>query len=90
MEEDPLLQHASKCLGDILVTSSLTFSRMRKMREAASQKALQVRELKRRGTTLYLEVVDLRKFELATKKLLFKKSQESLGLTPRSCTSERK
>jgi len=79
MEEDPLIEHASMCLGDILVASSLTLTKMQKLKEAASQDALLIKELKHRETAIYLEVLDLRKYELATKKLLFEKSQEALG-----------
>ena len=52
MEEDPLLEHALKCLGDILVASSLTLTKMQKLKEAASQDALQIKELKHRETAL--------------------------------------
>jgi len=51
---------------------------MHKAREAASEEALQVKDLKHREIALYLEAADLRQFELATKKLLFEKSQEAL------------
>jgi len=79
MEEDPLLEHASKCLGDILIASNVTLSRMQKLRGAVSQDTLQVKELKRRETALYLYAADLHKFDLATKKILFEKSEEALG-----------
>jgi len=76
MEEDPLLEHTSKCLGDILVASSLTLSRiqMQKLRETTSQDVLQIKKFKRRETVFYLEASDLHKSELATKKILFEKS----------------
>jgi len=90
MEEDPILEHASKCLGDILVASSLTLIKMQKLKETASQDVLQIKELKHCKTTLYLEELDLRKSELASKKLLFEKSQEALGLMPMSWTFELK
>jgi len=67
MEEDPLLEHASKCLGDILVASSLTLFRMQKARKAASQEALEVKDLKRLETALYLEAADLRQSELTVR-----------------------
>ena len=77
MEEDPLQEHASKCLGDFLIVSSLNL--MQKLKEAASQDALQIKELKHRETAIYLEAANLRKSEIAVKKLLFEKSQEALG-----------
>jgi len=52
---------------------------MQKLKEAATLYALQVKELKLHEIALYLEVSDLRKSKLATKKLLFEKSQEALG-----------
>jgi len=79
MDEDPLQEHATKCLRDFLVASSLTMTKMRKLKEAASQDALQIKEFKHRETALYLEATDLRKSEIAVKKLLFEKSQEALG-----------
>jgi len=78
MDEDPLQEHATKCLGDFLVVSSLTMTKMQKLKEAASQDALQIKGHKHCETTLYLEAADLPKAEQATKKLLFEKSQEAI------------
>jgi len=75
----PLQDHATKCLGDFLVASSLSMTKMQKLREAASQDALQIKELKHRETALYLEVSNLCQTDKETKKLLFRKSQEALG-----------
>jgi len=80
MEEDPLLEHASKCLEDILVASNLTLSKMQKLKKVANQDALQIKELTCRETGKILEMAELRKSDLATKKLLFEKSQETLSL----------
>ena len=69
MEEDILKEHASKCLRDFLISSCLNLTKMQKLKEAASQDALQIKELKHRETVLYLEAADLRKSERAVKKL---------------------
>jgi len=80
MEEDPLLEHASKYLGETLVASNIILSKMQKQKEAASQDALHVKELTRREIGRILEMAEFCKSDLATKKLLFEKSQKTLGL----------
>ena len=79
--EAPLQEHVVKCLGDFLVAFSLTMNQVRelrtemqKLREAASQDALQIKKLQQCETALYLEVSDLRQTKKETKKLLFEKS----------------
>ena len=79
--EDPLQEHVAKCLGDFLIDSSLAMTQvhelrteMQKLKEAASQDALQIKKLTQRETTLYLEVFNLRQTDKETKKLLFEKS----------------
>jgi len=79
MEEDPLQEHTSKCLGDFLVASSIALTKMQKLKEAGSQDTFRIKELKHREKALYLEVSDLRQTDEETKKLLLKKSQEALG-----------
>ena len=74
MDEDPLQEHATKCLEDFLVASILNLAKMRELKEAASQHALQIKELKRRETVLYLEVSVLRQTDKETKKFMFEKS----------------
>ena len=50
------------------------------MKEAAGQDALQAKELKRRETSMILEMAELRKSDQEIKKLLFEKSQETLRI----------
>ena len=52
---------------------------MLKLREAASQDALQIKKLTQHETALYPELVDLRQIDKETKRLLFEKSQETLS-----------
>jgi len=53
---------------------------MRRVKELASQEALQATKLKRRVTRLTLEVEELRKADRETKGLLLEKSQETLRI----------
>jgi len=55
MDEDPLQEDATKCHGDFLVASSLSLTKMQKLKEAASQDAVQIKALKHHETVLYLE-----------------------------------
>jgi len=84
LEEDPLLKHVSRQLGETLVRTSLLLSKMRRAKELASQEVLQATELKRRVTGLTLKVEELRKADRETKGLLFEKSQETLRLYARN------
>jgi len=84
MEDDTLLEHVSKYLRETLVASSLLLSKMQKLKEAASQDTLQIKELTRRETGRILEMAELRKFDQETKKLLFQKSQETLRIYARN------
>jgi len=84
LEDDPLLEHVSRHLGETLVGSSLLLSKMQRLREAASKKVLQTKELKRHETGMILEMAELRKSDQETKKLLFEKSQENLRIYSRS------
>jgi len=59
---------------------------MQELKEAVSQHALQIKELKHRETALYLEVSNLRQTDKETKRLLFEKSQESLGTYSKNLT----
>jgi len=52
---------------------------VKKLREAAGQDALQIKNLSQCETALYLEVSSLRQTDKETKKLLFEKSQETLS-----------
>jgi len=61
---------------------------MKKLREAASQDALQAKELKRRETGMILEMAELRKSDQETKKILFEKSQETLRIYARNTDHE--
>ena len=74
MEEDPLLEHVSRQLGETLVGTNLLLSKMRRAKELASQEVLQATKLKRRVTRLTLEVEELRKTDRETKAILFEKS----------------
>jgi len=56
LEENPLLEHVSRHLGETLVGYDLLFSKMRRAKELASQEVLQTTELKHRLTGLTLEV----------------------------------
>ena len=84
MEDDPLLEHVSRHLGETLVGASLLLSKMQKLREAAGQDTLEAKELKRRETGMILEMAELRKSDQETKKLLFEKSQETLRIHARN------
>ena len=84
--EDPLRGHAARGLGAFLITSSRALTqvqnlrvKMLKLREAASQDALQIKNLTQRKTALYLELANLRQTDKETKRLLFEKSQEALS-----------
>ena len=84
--EDPLRGHAAKGLGAFLIASSHASTQvqelraeMLKLREAASQDALQIKNLTRRETALHLELTDLHQTHKETKRLLFEKSQEALS-----------
>jgi len=57
---------------------------MQKLKEAAGQDAPQVKELTHRETDRILEMVELRKSDQETKKLLFEKSQETLSIYARN------
>ena len=52
---------------------------MLKLREAASQDALQIKKLTQRETALHMELADLRQTNKETERLLFKKSPEALS-----------
>ena len=52
MDEDPLQEHATKCLRDFFVASSYTMTKMQKLKEVASQDAIQIKELKHCKTVL--------------------------------------
>ena len=76
--EDPLRGHAARGLVAFLVTSSRALTQvqelraeMLKLREAASQDALQIKKLTQRETALYLELANLRQTDKETKRLLF-------------------
>jgi len=84
LEDDALLDHVSRQLGETLVGSSLLQSKMQKLKEIASQDALQAKELKRCETGMILEMAEHRKTDQETKKLLFKKSQETLRIYARN------
>ena len=84
LEDDSLLDHISRHLGETLVGSSLLLSKTQKLKEAASQNALQIKELTRRETGRILEMAELRKSDQETKKLLFEKSQETLRIYVRN------
>jgi len=83
-EDDPLLEHVSRQLGETLVGTNLLLSKMRKAKELASQEVLQATKLKFRVTGLTLDVEELRKADRETKGLLFEKSQETLRLYSRN------
>jgi len=57
---------------------------LQRLKEAASQEALQTKELKRRETDMILKMEELHKSDQETKKLLFKKSQETLWIYARN------
>jgi len=64
--EDPLRGHAARGLADFLVASGRASTQaqelrdeMLKLREVASQDALQIKKLTQRETALYLELTDL-------------------------------
>jgi len=84
LEEDPLLEHVSRQLGETLVGINLLLSMMQRAKEMANQETLQTTELKRRVTGLTLEVEELRKIDRETKAILFEKSQETLRLYSRN------
>jgi len=84
--ENPLQGHAAKGLGAFLITSSRASTQvqelraeMLKLKEAASQDALQIKKLTQCETALHLELVDLRQTDKETKRLLFEESQEALS-----------
>ncbi|XP_068498159.1 uncharacterized protein [Phaseolus vulgaris] len=84
--ENPLRGHAARGLGAFLVASNQASTQvqelraeMLKLREAASQDALQIKKLTQRETALYLDLADLRQIDKETKRLLFEKSQEALS-----------
>jgi len=84
--EDPLQGHAARGLGAFLIASSRASTQvqklraeMLKLREAASQDALQIKKLTQRETALHLELADLLHTDKETKRLLFEKSQEVLS-----------
>ena len=84
--EDPLLGHVARGLGAFLIAYSRASTQvqelraeMLKLREAASQDALQIKNLTQRETTLHLELADFRQIDKETKRLLFEKSQEALS-----------
>jgi len=74
LEEDPLLEHVPRQLGETLVGTSLLLSKMQRAKEMASQEALQTTKLKCRMIGLTLEVEELHKTDRETKSLLFEKS----------------
>ena len=80
LEEDLLMEHMSRQLGEALVANCLLLSKMRKAKEMANKEVLQTVELKRQVTGLTLEVEELRRTSQETKVLLFGKSQEALRL----------
>ena len=83
--EDSLQGHAANDLGKFLDAFSLTITKVQglqtevqKLKEAAGQDALQIKNLSQRETALYIEVSSLRQTDEETKKLLFEKSEETL------------
>ena len=69
-EEDPLMEHMSRQLGEALVVNYLLLSKMWKAKELANEKALQNVGLKRQVTRLTLEVEELRRTSQETNALL--------------------
>jgi len=84
LEEDPLMEHMSRQLGEALVANSILLSKMRKEKELANKEVLQTAELKCQVIGLILEVEKLRRTHQETKALLFGKFQEALGLYARN------
>jgi len=84
LEEGPLMEHATRQLGETLVANCLLLFKLWKSKELAKVEALQVVGLKRQVTRLTLEVDELWKVHQETKTLLFGKSQEALGLYVRN------
>jgi len=84
--EDPLRGHAARGLWAFHIVSSCASTQvlelkaeMLKLREMASQDALQIKKLTQRETALHIELADLRQIDKESKRLLFEKSQEALS-----------
>jgi len=59
MEEGPLMEHATRQLGETLVANYLLLSKLWKAKELAKEEVVQATELKRQVSGLTLEVEEL-------------------------------
>jgi len=60
-EDDSLMEHMSRQLGETLVANNLLLAKMQRAKELTNQEVFQSIELKRRVIRLTLEMEELRK-----------------------------